>query len=384
MSIHLTRVPWHEALRVILNAQGLAERRLGGIIMIAPIREMATYDVEQLRAREQIQNLEPLHNLVLRLKYANAETVSKMLTKESSKPMLSARGSVTVDQRTNSIWLRDTPAKLAMLRRVIHRIDVPAKQVVVEARIVEIQRNFESEFGVRLGLTAGTELTGTLNGANQLQQGISPANIDPLRDRLNFDLPAKPLFGRAGSIAVGLTRIGDAYLDLELSALEQEGKVHLVSSPSLLTSNLHPAFIQTGEEIPYQEATSSGATAIQFKDATLSLRVTPQVTPDNRVVLHLEVTNNRAAPAIQLEGGGTAIPIITQEEQSRVLVNDGQTIVLGGIYTKVKSKIMTRVPFFGTLPLVGHLFRNTRNVNKNLELLIFLTPKIIHSPNELD
>lgn len=382
MSIHLDKVPWQEALNVILNAQGLAERHVGSILLIAPIQDLAAYDIEKLRASKQIEKLEPLNNMIMRLRYANAENVAKMLA-DGAKPMITNRGSVTYDPRSNSLWIRDVPQKLKMLHSIVARLDQPAKQVVIDARIVEIQRNFEREFGARFGITSGNNLSGTFSGANQRAIGVPPGLITPATDRLNFNMPAAPSFGRAGSIALALAKVGDSYLDLELSALEQEGKIHLVSNPRLITSNLHPSYIQTGEEIPYQEATASGATAVQFKDAVLSLKVTPQITPDKRVILHLQVSNNRAGKAVKLEGGGEAIPIVTQEEQSRVLLNDGQTIVLGGIYTQDKRNIYTRIPFFGTLPLVGRLFTHQTKVNKRLELLIFITPHIVNKPSEL-
>jgi type IV pilus assembly protein PilQ len=394
MSIHLRKVPWEDALQVILKAQGLAMRRMDNVIYVAPQEDMTKYELQALHGREDIQKAQPLNNMVIKLRYADAEAVYKTITSSSLGSLLSERGKASFDKRSNSIWLSDTQQKLVAVREMIGRLDRPVKQVMIEARIVEIDQNYESEIGVRFGITNPRHFSGTLNGANQMLTGVTPpfisnANnpllnlISPQGPRLNFDMPSVPQFGRAGTIAIALAKFGQTLVDLELSALEQEGKIHLVSSPRLVTSDLAPAYIQTGEQIPYQQATSSGATAVEFVQATLGLKVTPQLTPNNRVILRLTVTNNQALPAVPLSGGGSAIPISTQEEQSVVLVNDKQTIVLGGVYTQNKQRIVTRVPFFGSLPLVGVLFRHTRRQNNRSELLIFLTPHIIYSPRQL-
>lgn len=391
MSINLRKVPWEDAMQVILKSQGLSMRRLDNVIYVAPLAELTKYELQSLQAKEDLQKAQPLNNTVIHLRYADAEAVYKTISTSSQGSLLSDRGKISFDKRTNSLWISDTARKIVAVREMISRLDRPVKQVMIEARIVQINQDFESEIGVRFGLTnPNNHVSGTLTGANQILAGTpitGPFNplplINPEGPRLNFDMPSIPAFGRAGTIAVALAKFGQSFVDLELSALEQEGKVQLVSAPRLVTSDLAPAYIQTGEQIPYQQATSSGATAVEFVQATLSLKVTPQLTPDCRVIMRLTVTNNQALPAVPLSGGGSAIPISTQEEQSVVLVNDKQTIVLGGVYKQDKENIVTRVPFFGRLPLIGALFRNTRRKNNRTELLIFLTPHIIYSPKQL-
>ena len=358
------------------------------------------HEIAELEAQQQLQRLEPLENRILALKYANSTDIGTLIN-NGNNHLLSARGQVSVDKRTNSLWLRDTAQHLDEITEMVYKLDFPVKQVLIEARIVSVSENFKREIGARFGISNPRHLSGTLEGANQLAQGIAPADVTPISSRLNFDTPSTPLFSTrggsgigglgslatkalGGSIAFAVARMGgDTVLDLELSALEQEGKVKIVSSPRLITSNQYPAYIQSGEEIPYQEATSSGATSIQFKDAVLSLQVTPQITPDDRIILNLTITKNSAGQTVKLENGGLAIPIRTQEEQSRVLLNDHQTVVLGGIYEQDKETVYTRIPFLGELPLIGYLFKIKRRINNRSELIIFLTPHIIHDPSEL-
>lgn len=383
MSIHLERIRWQQALEVILKAQALGKRRVGNVMIIAPMKEIAKLDMQELEIKQQRQQLAPLANKILRLKYAKAEDIKKLLTQ--SGPLLSKRGQISIDERTNSLWLKDIPSQLKTVIRLIRKLDFPVKQVLIEARIVSITRPYERELGVRFGITSPKHLSGTLFGANQLAGGTAPSAVTPLSQRLNFDMPVASLFGPAGSIGLALAKLGGdgkTVLDLELSALEHEGIVQVISNPRLITSSQHPAYIQTGQEIPYEEATSSGATSIAFKDAVLSLKVTPQITHDNRIILELTVTNNQAGEPVTT-GTGTALPINTEEEQSRVLLNNHQTVVLGGVYTQNKQKIITRVPFLGRIPLIGRLFTHEKETNNKRELIIFLTPHIIHKPSEL-
>ncbi|MCB1827645.1 MAG: type IV pilus secretin PilQ [Coxiellaceae bacterium] len=383
MSIHLTNIPWQQALNVILKSQGLGQRQVGEVILVAPITALATQDIQELKIKEQVAELAPLQNRIIQLRYSKAEDVKKLLT--DSGPLLSKRGQISIDTRTNSIWVRDTAKQLGQVIPLIKKLDFPVKQVLIEARIIRIERPYEREFGMRLGLTMPNHFSGTLSGANQVAQGITPELVNPISDRLNFNVPASSIFGAtAGSVGLAVAHIGgSSVLDLELSALEGEGRIELVSSPRLITSSQHPAYIQTGEEIPYQEATSSGATAISFKDAVLSLKVTPQITPDKRVILELKVTNNRAGNPVTLESGGQAIPIVTEEEESRVILNNHQTVVLGGVYTQDKRKLITRIPFLGKIPLVGRLFSHETKRNNRVELMIFLTPHIVFKPSDL-
>lgn len=384
MSIHLTSVPWNTALDSVLAAQGLGKTTVGNVTLVAPFKELADNRINQLQADSSVKKLEPLFNLIIPLKYANPDEIAKLITTDKGT-LLSERGSVHIDGRTNSVLVRDTQANAMSVLNVVRQLDHPVKQILIEARIVELQKPFESEFGARFGLTNPNSLSGTLEGANQLANGTTPGAITPFTQRLNFDMRAAPSFSafQSGSIALALAKIGNTYLDMELSAMERDGHIELISSPRLVTSNQNKAIIKTGEEIPYQAATSSGATSVEYKDAVLSLEVTPQITADRRIELALKVTNNRAGDPVPLGATGDAIPIITEEEDSRILVDDHQTIVLGGVYTRDKRNIVVRIPFFGALPVVGQLFRNTQKRDDRSELLIFITPSIIDAPSEL-
>lgn len=403
MSIHLKNIPWPQALQVILKSQGLAKTEVSGAVLIAPASEIAAERIRQiqeaqqlselktnisikrLEAKQKIENLQPLYNRVVKLKYAKAEDIVKLLT--ANGKLLSARGSIGFDTRTNAIWVRDINKQLKTIVRLVKELDFPGKQVEIKARIVSIQRPFERELGIRWGFTSvPNNFSGTLAGANQAITAGTALTSVPIANRLNFNLPANNLVNGTippASFGLALAQLGNTRIDLELSALEQEGKIHLVSAPRLVTSNLEPAYIQTGEEIPYQQATSSGATSIEFKDAVLKLEITPFITPDHRVLLNIKVSNNRQGSQVPLQGGGSFVTIATEEEQSRVLVNDGQTVVIGGVYTQDKRKVVTRVPFLGTIPVLGYLFKQTSIRNNRTELLIFLTPRIIKKPSEL-
>ncbi len=386
MSIHLHQVPWTQALDVILKSQNLGERHVGNVIYIAPMNELLTQQVAELEAQKRMQDLAPMQDKVIRLSYANAEDIQKLLASKDSS-LLSKSGSTSIDKRTNSVWIRDTAAHIQTVTRLIHQLDHPVKQVMIEARMVEIDRRFERQLGARFGLSNPNSLSGTLQGANELVGAGGDVAAVPLADRLNFDLPATgTIFGSdytPGSIGLAVAKLGSSFIDMELSALEQQNELDIISSPRLITSNQEKAYIETGEQIPYQASTSSGATSVSYADALLKLEVTPQITPDNRVVLNLVVSNNSAGTPILLAEGGSAIPINTQEEGSRVLLNDNQTVVLGGVYQRQKSNVVQRIPFLGHIPILGHLFTNTDKETENSELLIFLTPHIIQKPGDM-
>lgn len=397
MSIHLHQVPWTQALDVILKSQDLGERHVGNIVYIAPVGDLMKQQISELEANQRMRDLVPLEDRVIHLNYADAKEVQKILdTKNYS--LLSARGSTNVDPRTNAVWIRDTPDHVRTVAKLIRQLDKPSQQVVIEARIVSVNKEFERTLGARFGLSKPSSLSGTLQGANELVNAGGQVSSVPYTDRLNFDLPAGSLFGTnasPGSIGLAVARIGSTFVDMELSALEEENQISIISSPRLITSNQQKAYIERGEQIPYQAAASSGAATVQFADAELKLEVTPQITPDNRVILNLTVTNNSAGAPVSLtvpgannvpgqqQTAGTAIPINTEEEQSRVLLNDNQTVVLGGVYQRSKTNIVTRVPFLGKLPIIGNLFRQTDKHTKDDELLIFLTPHIINKPSDI-
>jgi type IV pilus assembly protein PilQ len=380
ITLRLNNIPWDEALDIILKSSGLGKKQVGDVIMIAPSADIAAQEKQALTAQQDVQGLEPLQTEYMRLNYAKASDVSSLI-KDQNNSLLSTRGNVTVDQRTNTLIVQDTDGSLVNIHKLVNQIDIPVQQVLIEARIVNVDTRFEQDIGVQFGVTKPEHVTGTLTGANQMvinyQTGVvNPVSAVPLNQRLNVDLAANPTSGiQAPSIGVALANLGNGYLlDLELSALETEGGGELISSPRLVTANQHEAVIEQGTEIPYQEATSSGATSVQFKKAVLSLKVTPQITPDNKIIMQLKVTQDKVNPTLSVAD----VPAIdTREVETNVLVNNGETIVLGGIYEEEKRHTVNRVPFLGSIPLFGALFRNTQKINDKTELLIFITPKII-------
>lgn len=372
ITLRLNNIPWDQALDIILRTRGLDKREMGSVILIAPAAEIAAREQKELEALRQVEELAPLRSELVQINYAKATEIAKLL-KDEGNSLLSQRGSVSVDERTNMLWLQDTADRLEEILALIIKLDIAVKQVQIEARVVTINKDFERDIGVRFGITSPSHLSGTIFGANELQQGTAPADV-PVLDRLNVNLPAMPTAGDPTSLGIALAKLGkDVLLDLELSALEAENKAEVISSPRLITANQQDALIESGEEIPYQEATSSGATAVAFKKAVLSLRVTPQITPDKKIILNLKV-NQDIASAERING---VPPILTKEIQTNVLVDNGQTIVLGGIYKRNTTKAISRVPFLGTIPVVGLLFSKKQDVVQHEELLIFITPKII-------
>lgn len=385
MSIHLHQVPWTQALNVILKSQNLGERSVGNVVYVAPLEDLMKQQIAELEANQKMRELVPLTDRIIHLNYADAADIQNILVTKNFS-LLSSRGSTNIDKRTNSLWVRDTPDHVKTVVKLIKELDYPVKQVLIEARIVSVDEGFERQLGARFGLSRPSHLSGTLAGANSLAGGTSLNNVT-LANRLNFDSAANgSMFGTTsapGSIGLAISQLGSNFIDLELSALEAEKDLNIISSPRLITSNQQKAYIKTGKQIPYSSATSSGATSVSFVDAVLKLEVTPQITPDNRVILNLTVSNDSAGAAVPVAGGGQSIPINTEEEQSRVLLNDNQTVVLGGVYTREKTKNIRRIPFLGKLPIVGNLFKNTDKLTEKTELLIFLTPHIIQKPSDL-
>lgn len=375
ITLYLNDVPWDQALDIILTTQGLDKRQVGNVILIDKATALVARESEELKEQVAARKLAPVHSDLIQINYAKAIDIATML-KDKTNSLLSERGTVSVDTRTNTIWLQDTDSQIEEVRALVKHLDIPVKQVVIEARIVDVTKNCEEDLGISWGVTKPTHLSGTLAGANQMQQGISPGNITPLSDRLNVDLAAAPIAALPppASIGLALAKLGDGILlDLELSALESMGKAEIIASPRLMTTNQQSATISSGEDIPYQQATSSGATAVAFKKAVLSLKVTPQITPDGKLLMDLLI--NQDANSGQLVNG---VPIIlTKSIQTNVLVNNGQTIVLGGIYTQNQNNQVTRVPFLGSVPIIKNLFNRTRVTSNNEELLIFITPRII-------
>ncbi|RUR17263.1 type IV pilus secretin family protein [Legionella sp. km535] len=375
ITLRLNDTPWDQALDIILTTQGLDKRKTGNVMLIDTKASLDKMEEDELKSQQTIEKLEPIRSDLIQINYAKASDIA-ILIKDKTNSLLSPRGKISVDARTNTLWIQDTGLKIEEVRELIKQLDVAVKQVQIEARIVEVNKNFSQDLGIRWGVSKPTHLSGTLEGANQLQlpQGIAnPANV-PIAQRLNLDLIAAPNNAIPASVGIALARLGDnILLDLELSALESQGQAELISSPSVITTNQQAAVIESGKEIPYQESTSSGATAVAFKKAVLSLKVTPQITPDNKILMDLQI-NQDADSGERVLG----VPIIlTKQIQTNVLVNNGQTIVLGGIYKQDKNKAIKRIPFLGELPVVGILFSNKQIRLDNEELLIFITPRII-------
>ncbi|MBI2382375.1 MAG: type IV pilus secretin PilQ [Gammaproteobacteria bacterium] len=375
ITLRLQNVPWDQALDIILKTRGLDKRQSGNVLLVAPAEEIAAREKLELQNEVQQEKLSLLRTEYVQVNYAKASDLANLLKQasasagEAGNSLLSERGSVTVDERTNTLLVQDTSGKLEEIRGLVRRLDVPVRQVLIESRIVNASNTAKEDLGVRFGVSdQGSQVgvAGSLTGAEAMRNtGTSTAS-----DRLNVNLPTS---GAAGSIGFNIARLTDGtILDLELSALESEGRGEIIASPRLMTANQREAYIESGEEIPYREATSSGAASVSFKKAVLSLKVKPQITPDERVIMDLTVNQDRRG--VVTDG----IPAIdTREIGTQVLVDNGQTVVLGGIFEQTKTMDKTKVPVLGDLPAVGWLFRRTNEVDNKTELLIFVTPKIV-------
>jgi type IV pilus assembly protein PilQ len=386
VTLRLQNVPWDQALDIVLRTKGLDKRKQDNVIIVAPQAELAAREKAELAARRDVQELAPLRSEYLQVNYAKAADMASLI-KTGNNSLLSSRGSVAVDDRTNTLLLQDTPDRLADIRRLVATLDIPVRQVQIEARIVIVNNDFERDLGARFGIT-----TAQKNGANGLYttSGTAAATDsimtnapNPLigaaitgtnaANRYNVNLPAS---NPAGSIAVGV--LGSNFiLDLELSAAQAETQANIISSPRVITANQKEASIEQGVEIPYQQSASSGATTIQFKKAVLSLKVTPHITPDNRVILDLDVRDDAVGQIVVASGGVNVPAIDTREIVTQVLVNDGQTVVLGGILQTTQSENDNKVPYLGDIPILGHLFKTTDHTDDKDELMIFITPKIL-------
>ncbi|MCO7189859.1 MULTISPECIES: type IV pilus secretin PilQ family protein [unclassified Pseudoalteromonas] len=373
ITLRLDGVPWDQALDVVLRVKGLDKRMEGAILMVAPSEELAAREAKELQAKRQVEELEPLYSEYIQLNYAKAEEFADLL-KTDENSIISLRGSVSVDKRTNTLLIKDTSRSIENVRRMVETLDVPVKQVRIESRMVTVSDNVQEDLGIRWGFSdqQGTDaISGTLEATNKLSGGTIP----DLTERLNVNLPVQ---NPAGSLGMHIAKLSDGTLiDLELSALEQENKGEIIATPSITTANQKTARIEQGTEIPYVESASSGASTVQFKKAVLSLEVTPQITPDNKIILDLVITQDTRGDTVQT-ANGPAVAINTQRIQTQVLVENGQTVVLGGIYQQEMTNAVSKVPVLGDVPYLGVLFRNTREINEKRELLIFVTPKIMH------
>jgi type IV pilus assembly protein PilQ len=372
ITLRLRNVPWDQALDIVLRSKGLDMREAGNVIYVAPSEEIAARERLEFEAQQTVQELAPLRAEFIQVNYARAEDVAAIIRTDRTT-FMSERGTLTVDSRTNTLLVQDTEAKLNDIRRLVDRLDVPVQQVLIETRIVIATDDFARDLGARFGVTGIGRyenntgfLTGNLEGTTELING------DPLslNNRLNVLMPI--VSATRGQVALSILN-PDVLLDLEISALQVEGRGEIISSPRVITANGQTARIQQGERIPYQEATSSGATSVQFIDAVLATEVTPQITPNGNIILNIKV--NKDNPGVREVLGTPSIE--TREVETQVFVRNGETVVLGGIYEIATLETLEKVPFFGDLPGLRHLFRRTGKSNNKAELLIFVTPKVI-------
>jgi len=380
ITLRLDGVPWDQALDIILKVKGLDKRMQGNILMVAPSDELAAREAKNLQAQQQVEELAPLYSEYVQINYAKAIEFADLIKNEDTS-ILSSRGSVSVDERTNTLLIRDTAKSIEDIKRMVNILDIPVRQVIIEARMVTVKDNINEELGIRWGITdtdGQYATSGSLEGVGQATgtralsaSDLGIGRVPQLSDGLNVNLP---VVNPAGALAFQVARLADGtILDLELSAMEKENKGEIIASPRITTANQKEAYIEQGVEIPYQEASSSGATATQFKKAVLSLTVTPHITPDNKIILDLVVTQDTVSDV----QSGQAPAIDTQRIGTQVLVNNGETIVLGGIYQQAIISTISKVPVLGDIPYFGWLFRNTNQFNEKKELLIFVTPRIV-------
>jgi len=403
VTLRLRNVPWDQALDIVMTTKGLDMRQNGNVIIVAPAEEIAARETADLEAKQAIAELEPLYSEYLQVNYAKAGDLAALISGDgaSGNTMLSERGSIAVDDRTNTLLVHDTAENLQDMRRMVSTLDVPIKQVLIESRIVVVNDDFSRDLGIRLGVTAlnensdgdgGTFITGTGTGADTMVNSaidnlgdpangtIFPVQVPQLGNRYNVNVP---IADAAGRFALAILE-NDFLVDLELTALEAEGRGEIVSTPRVITANQKEARIEQGVEIPYQQSASSGATTVQFKKAVLSLTVTPQITPDNNIIMDLAVHKDNVGDIISTGGlGGTVPSIDTRAVETQVLVADGQTVVLGGIYETERRETIKKVPFLGDIPVIGFFFKSKQRIDNKAELLIFVTPRILEEGSSI-
>lgn len=397
LTLRLKNVPWDQALHIILQTQGLGEKSSGNVIWVAKSAEIATREKREAEARKQAQNSEPLRFESIQVNYAKAADIAKLLQSgkgSKSGGFLSSRGSVTVDVRTNTLLVQDTPSRLGEIRNLVRTLDIPVRQVLIESRVVIANNDWSRNLGAKFGLSRATTfgsngsqyvVGGTLSG------GLAPpspgggitafqsAGSSSAGSGVEGLISSLPVINPTAALGITVGRIGSHLLQLELSSMQAEGQGEVVSSPRVITANDMTATIEQGVEIPYQQATSSGATSVQFKKAVLSLKVTPHITPDNRIIMDLEVNKDSVGQVF------FGVPSIdTNNIQTQVLVDNGETVVLGGIYQHTDKRQKNSIPILGDIPGLGFLFRNTQKTNNRSELLVFVTPKIMKDVLRVD
>jgi type IV pilus assembly protein PilQ len=400
VTLRLRNVPWDQALDIVMTTKGLAMRQNGNVIIVAPAEEIAARETADLEARQSIVELEPLYSEFLQVNYAKAADLASLIgAAEGSNAMLSSRGSVAIDDRTNILLVQDTAERLLDIRRLVRTLDIPVRQVLIETRIVVVADDYGRELGVRFGFTGVTDngsdgllaVSGTGNGTDTIVDSALgnlndpnngtpyPVDVPSLVDRYNVNVPIP---SPAGTFALAVLD-SDYIVDLELTALQTEGRGEIVSTPRVITANQKEARIEQGVEIPYQESASSGATTTQFKKAVLSLTVTPQITPDDKIIMDLVVSKDNVGELTPSGNGGLVPSIDTRSIETQVLVSDGQTVVLGGIYETERRETVRKVPWLGDIPGLGVLFRSTSTSNRKAELLIFVTPRILEEGSNI-
>jgi len=392
VTLRLQNVPWDQALDIVLRTKGLDMRQKDNVIIVAPQAELAAHEKAELAAQKDIQELAPLRTEFLQVNYAKASEIARLVKSAGGGSLMSARGNVTVDDRTNTLLVQDTAEQLTAIRSMVATLDIPVRQVLIESRIVIVNDDFLRELGVRAGFTRISDDVNDLmaiSGSAQATDVMMGSVLDNLAstgqpfpvevpfgnfDRYNVNMPvASP----AGRIALSILDFDDYLIDLELSAAQNESRGEIKSTPRVITANGREAIIEQGVEIPFQESASSGATTTQFKKAVLSLKVTPQITPDDRVILDLTVSKDSIGQLVPSATGGFVPSIDTRNIQTQVLVKDGQTVVLGGIMETERRDSERKVPLLGDVPVLGNLFKTKSKINNRDELLIFITPKIL-------
>jgi len=378
LTLRLKNVPWDQAMDIILKTKGLAMRQTGNVILVAPSEEIAAREKLELEANKQITELAPLQTEFVQINYAKAADIAKLLKAEENS-LMSERGNVTIDDRTNTLLVRDTATNISNIRRVVANLDIPVRQVLIESRIVLANNDFSKDLGVQWGFSRTDTLDnedhfisfgGDLPGDTQFGDP-AVGTFKTIDDNETFMVDLG-IADRAGSFGLILGQVGSWLLQLELQAMEADGRGEVLANPRVVTANQKEAVIEQGTEIPYAEASSSGATTITFKPAVLQLKVTPQITPDNRVIMDLAVSQDSVGTVF------AGIPSIdTRAVSTQVLVADGDTVVLGGIYEQTFREDSEKVPFFGDLPYVGWAFKSESRTNDRRELLVFVTPKIL-------
>ena len=377
VSLDLTDVHWYKALNLILEINNLQSRFDGNILLVNTQQELQLQLTNKFETQNKLAQSEPLLSEFIQIKYAKASDIGRII-KTGTDSILSSRGQVTIDSRTNTLLVRDSAQGLETLKVAIEKLDIPVKQVTIEARMVTVRDNVDEQLGIRWGVSESSTkangqniISGSLDGAEQLKNDIGDS---VLADRLNVNLPiASP----AGSLALHIANLSDgSLLDLELSVLERENKGEIVASPRILASNQNMSRIEQGTEIPYVQTGEHGATSVAFKKAVLSLEVTPQITPDNHVILELNITQDARGDVVSTSTG-PAVAIDTQQIRTKVSVKNGETIVLGGIYQQQVIESVTKVPWLGDIPYLGRLFRTDSKFTEKRELLIFVTPLIV-------